>query len=275
MTLREEYVQKVLEIHAEQPEYKEGGDGSNGKCDCVGLGIGALRRMGIEYDQLHGSNWAARNEAVELWKIESTKQLSVGDNVLKAYAPGQDGWDLPERYAKHPDQNDYYHFGVVVSVNPLRICHCTSPTTKIDTTLGRWSHAFLWRQLTESVQEVELVAVCKRMVKLNSGHLNLRAGPSASDRDIGDIPNGAIVEVLVDGDWPFIRYDGKNGYVLGKYLVDAADEDVDLDADPNDPVVSDNHQIVGDDNAKITIIDEAGNCFEPVGDFRVLIGSVD
>lgn len=268
MSLREEYVKKVLEIHSEQPEYKLGGDGSNGECDCVGLGIGALRRMGIEYKQLHGSNWAARNEAVELWKIKNISDLCVGDNVLKAYAPGDPKWALPDRYSKDSDQNDYYHFGVVVGVNPLRICHCTSPTTKIDTTLGNWSHAFLWRQLAESVQEVDMVAICKKMVQLNSGWLNLRNGPSANDTDIGDVPNGAIVEVLVDGDWPFIRYNGKTGYVSCKYLVDVA-EDINVPA-------TDDEAVSNADNAmQITIIDEAGNRFEPVGDFRVLVGSVD
>lgn len=55
-SVREQYVAKCLEIHSEQPEYQIGRDGTKGKCDCVGLGIGALRRMGIEYSGLHGSN---------------------------------------------------------------------------------------------------------------------------------------------------------------------------------------------------------------------------
>lgn len=286
-SMREQYVENVLEIHEEQPEYHEGGDGSEGKCDCVGLGIGAMRRMGIEYDGLHGSNWAARNEAVELWKIESIKQLSVGDNVLKAYKPGESGWDLPDRYEKHPDQNDYYHFGVVVSVNPLKICHCTSPTTKIDTKLGRWSHAFLWKQLSKPVQEVNLVAICKRKVVLNSGHLNLRAGPSSADRDIGDIPNGAIVEVLTDGDWPFIRYKQKCGYVLGTYLEEIPEENDTPSFVPNNGIIPNNTVVPNNsesapnnlrsnsNDTKITIIDSVGNHFEPVGDFRVLRGSID
>lgn len=33
-----------------------GGDGSDGTCDCVGLGIGALRRGGVNYKSLHGTN---------------------------------------------------------------------------------------------------------------------------------------------------------------------------------------------------------------------------
>lgn len=280
MSIREKYVEKVLEIHAEQPSYHEGGDGSKGKCDCVGLGIGALRRMGIEYDQLHGSNWAARYEAVELWKIDKVSDLSVGDNVLKAYKKGESGWDLPDRYENHPDQNDYYHFGVVVSVNPLQICHCTSPTTKIDTKLGKWSHAFLWKQLAKPIQEADMVAICKRRVELNSGHLNLRAGPSSKDKDIGDIPDGAIVEVLVDGEWPFVRYNGKTGYVLGSYLKDISAEDSNVlpnnsASNSNNSGAVPNNTPSNSNNERITIVDSVGNRFEPIGDFLVLRGSVD
>lgn len=75
---RQAYAQKVLEIAAERPQYATGGDGSDGTCDCVGLGIGALRRGGIAYKGLHGSNWAARNEAVELWRIDQVGELRVG-----------------------------------------------------------------------------------------------------------------------------------------------------------------------------------------------------
>lgn len=219
---REQYVQRVLEIDAEKPVYRLGGDGSDGTCDCVGLGIGAMRRGGIKYDGLHGSNWAARYEAVELWEIESVSELSVGDNTLKAYEPGDPKWALPERYSDDPDQRDYYHFGVVTSVNPLRITHCTSPTTKTDTTLGKWKYAFRWRQLSET----EEPAMYKGEVKLDeSRYLNLRNGPGTNYRVIGSIPNGSTIEVLTEsGDWLFVRFGAKSGYVIGNKVVRAEEE---------------------------------------------------
>ena len=220
MSLREKYAGKVREIAGERPQYRLGGDGSDGTCDCVGLGIGALRRLGIDYDGLHGSNWAARYEAVDLWEIKSVADLRVGDNVLKAYEPNESKWNLPDRYSDDPDQRDYYHFGVIVSTNPLEIVHVTSPTAKTDTVLGKWRYAFLWRQLLGGSEEEgkDMAAICRAKVILDSGWLNLRAGPDAKSRDIGDIPNGAAVEVLVDGAWPFIRYGEKTGYVKGSYL---------------------------------------------------------
>ncbi|MGM9623182.1 MAG: hypothetical protein ACI3X2_07685 [Butyricicoccus porcorum] len=53
---RTQYVQKVRDIAHEAPSYRSGGDGSDGTCDCVGLRIGALRRGGVNYKILHGTN---------------------------------------------------------------------------------------------------------------------------------------------------------------------------------------------------------------------------
>lgn len=271
-SMREAYVDAVESIADERPEYRLGGDGSDGSCDCVGAGIGALRRMGIEYDGERSTNWIARREAVELWEIQSVKQLRVGDNVLKAYEPDDAKWDLPERFRSYKDTRDYYHFGVVTSVNPLRILHMTSPTFKTDTTLGRWRFAFLWRQLSEAEEEKDMpkAALYDARVVLESGWLNLRNGPSSTARDIGDIPNGAIVEVLVDGQWPFVRFAGKTGYVKGSYLerIEEAPEIV----DPGEPESSLPENVL-DSSLAVTIVDSAGNRFYPVGGWQVEIGA--
>lgn len=39
-----DYLAAVDEIAGERPEYRIGGDGSDGGCDCIGLTIGAIRR---------------------------------------------------------------------------------------------------------------------------------------------------------------------------------------------------------------------------------------
>lgn len=58
----------------------------------------------------------------------------------------------------------------------------------------------------------------RMIVKLESGRLNLRNGPDTQSRIIGKIPNGAVVDIIAFGDWPYIRYNGQSGYVDGKYL---------------------------------------------------------
>ena len=51
------------------------------------------------------------------------------------------------------------------------------------------------------------------------GDLNMRKGPSTNDGRVTLIPRNAIVEVLTYGKtWCYVRYDGKVGYVMTKFL---------------------------------------------------------
>ena len=55
------YIEGVNSIYAEQPSYRIGGDGSDGTCDCIGMGRGALKREGVEnVTHMSGTNQAAR-----------------------------------------------------------------------------------------------------------------------------------------------------------------------------------------------------------------------
>jgi len=130
----------VEEIAAENPSYRIGGSGSDGTCDCIGLIMGAIRRSGGKWPWLHSSNDAARKAVQSLAPISRVADLSAGDLVFRHLKPGERGYNLPNRYVGDPDPNDYTHVGIVLSVDPLRIRHMTSPSVKLDTKLGRWSH---------------------------------------------------------------------------------------------------------------------------------------
>ena len=82
MSLLDTFISKVNLIKSLQPAYKQPGDGSKGICDCVGLIIGALRRSGIKYTGIHGSNYFARKEVNYLSKINSQDELRVGEVVF-------------------------------------------------------------------------------------------------------------------------------------------------------------------------------------------------
>lgn len=78
-------------------------------------------------------------------KINKANDLHIGDIVFKAYEPDESGYDLPNRYKPggayyDGDLRDYYHVGVVTSVDPLSITHMTTPTVKVDTKLGKWGY---------------------------------------------------------------------------------------------------------------------------------------
>lgn len=145
------FLAAVDAIAREAPVYRLGGKGADGTCDCIGLIIGAVNRCGVKWPGIHGSNWAARNAMTGLHPVTGADSLAIGNLVYKAKTPGQSGYRLPERYASCADRNDYYHVGVVRSVSPLRILHCTSPGgVKADTRLGRWAYAGALRLLDEA-----------------------------------------------------------------------------------------------------------------------------
>lgn len=222
------FLEKVNVIKNLNPKRREPGDGSDGYCDCIGLVIGAIRRMGLKWSGIHGTNWAARKEFVDLQKIKSVSDLQLGDVVLKARDKNDPKWKLPSRYQKggkyyNGDLLDYYHAGVVTKLNPLNITHMSSKMT-VDTKLGKWSYHGLLKILKNAgVQTVDLdtpVSGTQAVVDAPSGGtVNLRRTPALSGGLIMRIPLGTIVNIISPGEtWCKINYGAKTGYMMAQYL---------------------------------------------------------
>ena len=98
------------------------------------------------------------------------------------------------------------------------------------------------------------------VVSTQSGALNVRDAPDGGR--IGSLPKGTMVDVLAEPaqGWTFVRSGSLMGYVSSAYLTRAESEEA-------ENVIS-----VSPD---VTIIDDEGNSFKPVGGWRVLIGGVD
>ncbi len=220
---------KVDEIQAEQPAYRLGGKATDGTCDCIGLVIGALARCGVQWPGIHGSNWAARNAMAYLQPITSPMTLAAGDVVYKAKEPGASGYALPSRYAGSTDKRDYYHVGVVRSVEPLQIVHCTSPggmTT--DSKLGKWAfHGRLSAVVSSETADDSKTTAASTTTALtmavvtssNGRPVKLRAKPSRQCALYWLVPHGAEVTVLSEGEtWWQVRYDGRTGYMMSSFL---------------------------------------------------------
>lgn len=225
-----DYLAAVDEIVDERPAYRLGGDGSDGGCDCVGLTIGAIRRAGGVWPGLHGSNYAARNETRYLLPITDTEALIPGESVCKARAPGEDGYDLPDRYRKDPDRNDYYHWGVVRSAAPLEIVHCTAPDgITVDRRLGRWRYRCGLKRV-EPLPNEEVNGMTEgtqtATVRASSGTtVNLRKTPGGDL--LTRVPVGETVTVTeTRGEWSRIAYSNREGWMMSRFLDasgDAAD----------------------------------------------------
>ncbi len=162
----DDFISAVLEIEDEKPVYKLGGDGSRGRCDCIGLVIGALRRRGGRWSGIHGSNWAARHEVVGLRPANDS--LRRGDIVFKAHKPSEPGYALPARYGASKDQRDYYHAGVVYSTAPLVIIHCTGPGVIRDTRQGAWAWCAELKGVSYETEAVPEVVVSETAIPSES-----------------------------------------------------------------------------------------------------------
>jgi hypothetical protein len=109
------FIEKALAIAATFPKYKLGCSGDNGFCDCIGLIIGALKRAGVKWKGIHGSNYAARYRLKgKIKRITSVKDLKVGDLVFKAVST----IDLDEKVnqAVTDLQTSEMYFNIAVSL---------------------------------------------------------------------------------------------------------------------------------------------------------------
>ena len=239
------FLEMVARMFSMKLTYRQPGDGSDGTCDCIGLIIGALRRLGLSWTGIHGSNYAARRETIGLKKITNVAELQPGDVVFKARAPGHSKYKLPSRYKPNGayyngDLNDYYHVGVVTRVNPLEITHMTSPTAKKDTKLNHnknsvWSHYGKIKPLvnaggisTPTQTEIEIpvseplaATGAVAIVTAPSGlFVKMRAKPSSTCGLYDEVPIGAKVTLVEPGEtWAKINYGRRKGwYMMAKFL---------------------------------------------------------
>ncbi len=196
-------------------DYQKSHDGSDGTCDCVGLIIGALRLEGVQYKGTHGSNYFARYCTSGLRRISD---LKVGDLVYKAKWPGDEGYDLPPRYEDGTDTKDYCHIGVIMSVEPLSIWHCSSGGMHYDNKIGRWNYCGECTYVNYG-EEKKMKPPYIAKVITSSDALRLRTGPSTDYTKIGSVPKDAEVKVITHGDsWDFVEYEGMHGYASNQYL---------------------------------------------------------
>ena len=224
-----DFLAAVALIASMQPQYRLGDSGGNGFCDCIGLIIGALLRCGKKWSGIHGSNYAARYRVRGgVKKIKSKGDLKPGHLVFKGK---ENGPDLPKRYHKgkalyNGDLTDYYHVGVVISINPLRIRHMTTPTIKIVTSLGKWgyygectlvNYAGVQPQPEPVPEPSEPTAT---VVATSGKTVNMRVGPNIKRKLVERVPIGDTVTVIrSDGDWTYVQHGQKAGYMMDKYLM--------------------------------------------------------
>lgn len=229
----QKFVAAVLDIAAQRPTYRTGGTGKDGTCDCVGLIMGAMYALGRRKYDLHSSNFFARCQMADLRTLASELDYRYGMVVYKAR---EDRGDLNARYKPGGryytgDLMDYYHVGVITSVSPLRITHCTSGADingiKVDSSLGQWHYGGMllgvdYTQLEQTETGGDTMEVIYRATVTASkgATVNLRISPRDHGKLLDRVPIGTEVDVWEDAQgWAHIQTGtGRVGYMQSKYL---------------------------------------------------------
>lgn len=232
-------VRGVNSIYVEGPEYRTGGDGSDGTCDCIGMIRGGSEREGVtDIKNFRGTNQAARKTILDMQPIGSVKGLNLADVVLKTRDKDDKDMPLPDRYRKGGSDYDerwgetnFTHIGTVTGLDPLEITHMTSPTAKIDTKLGNWKYKgrLPWVSQEGSVVDPDVEPGIEwATVQAKSGStVKMRANPTTSCRLYWDVPVGSQV-MVVERDavkdskgkvWSLIVWAGQGGYMMSEFLM--------------------------------------------------------
>lgn len=194
------------------------GKAEKGCVDCSGAFVYAFGKYGIRYP--HGSNAIARNYIVGgMMPISAAKP---GMAAFKLKSPGEEGYDLPDKYKSGTDKNDYYHIGLidwdpdyVLNAKGEKSGFCRDRLTAKN---GWDCVAYLKDVDYEGEKEMEIAKVVLPSGATGST-VNMRRTPSRSSDIITKVPVGANVQVLGDsGQWCQITYNDKTGYMMSNYL---------------------------------------------------------
>lgn len=157
---------------------------------------------------------------------------------------------------------DVHHVGLVTGEGTV-IHSSSAKGCVVETALdSSWQLLAVHRYIETTAAAVDVegeTSVETYKMRVVASSLNVRNEPGVGGTRIGRIGHGAVVEVMaeMENGWKYVRYgEGALGYVNGSYL-----EAVQETQEEKPP--------------EITITDSAGNVFKPIGDWRVVIGSVD
>lgn len=237
----EKYVEGVDSIYVEKQEYQEGHDGSDGKCDCIGMCRGGLERAGATgVTNMRGTNQAARKAIEELQPIKTEAQLLLGDVVLKTRDKDDPDMPLPDRYRKGGADYDpkwgetnFTHIGTVTKTNPIEITHMTSQTAKKDYSIKGWTYSgkLPWVKKGEQPEpppEPEPEPETAIVVAESDGTVKMRNEPTQACRLWWPVPVGSEVTVWewnastdkAGNIWARISWAGRDGYMMQEFLRD-------------------------------------------------------
>ena len=200
----------------------EWGAARSGCVDCSGAFVYAYKLHGLSI--AHGSNAIARNY-VE--RLEPIADAIPGMAAFKARVPGQAGYDLPDKYRTSGDLRDFYHIGLVDETGKYVLNAKSTQAGFSRDPISKWSVVGRLKAVNYNNEEkggdhMQMVVSCPA-----GETVRLRNSPSSGGAVVMKIKAGTIVsaEDVGNKDWLLVRYDGKSGYMMRKFLAECRSDD--------------------------------------------------
>ena len=205
----------------------EWGAARKGCVDCSGAFAYAYRLHGLSI--AHGSNAIARKSVESLCPISEAAPAYA---AFKYYPPGHPKWNLPAKYRKggseyNGDLNDYYHVGLVDGTDKNVLNAKSTQAGFSRDPLSKWSCVGRLKAVSYSGESKGGVPM-QMVVSCPAGEtVRLRNSPKYGAAVVAKIPAGTVVsaEDVGDADWLLVRWDGKAGYMMRKFLADVTSDD--------------------------------------------------
>ncbi len=202
------------------------GKAERGCVDCSGAFTYAFRLF--DKTIAHGSNSIARSHVGVLLPVS---QARPGMAAFKLYAPGEPGYDLPNKFreggaAYNGDLNDYHHVGLVDS-DPNYVLNARGTEYGFCRNEIRdgWDCVAYLKNVDydeggdEPMPGEKVLARVVLPEGASGSTVNLRSEPSKNGKIRKRIPVGATVTVLTDQEfWCEVEAEGVSGWMMSNYL---------------------------------------------------------
>lgn len=209
------------------------GHHEKGCVDCSGAFYYVFK---IRYNlpMYNGSNRIARvyvnGELIPIDEARKTGRLLPGMAAFKCYKPGNANYNLKSGYKPggayyNGDVNDYHHIGLT-DTNPEYVLNAQGAKTgfvrsKIS---ENWSHVAFLKNVVYDRKDVKpmndtMVVIRAADTSASTNTVNVRSAASTSGSILFTVKFDGVVQAIEqDGSWIKIKYGGKTGWMMSKFL---------------------------------------------------------